>query len=178
MQTIQNNNGRIFRALVAASLLVLTACVQNADDALIEQLSLANFNHPERMVYASGQPTPDQIAALADAGVRHVVSLRTEGEIDWDEGAVVRQNGMQFYSIPVSGRTGVTSANAESLEQLLAQLDGEPVLLHCGSSNRVGALRAVTARDNGASIDDAIAEGRRWGLTGMEQRVRDVLSSN
>jgi protein tyrosine phosphatase (PTP) superfamily phosphohydrolase (DUF442 family) len=160
--------------------LVLASCAQNArvDLAAIEAAEIANFSAPESRVFASGQPTQEQVGVLADAGIRHVISLRTDGELDWDEKQIVESNGMVFHSISVSGRDGVTSENAQSLENLFASLDGQPVLLHCGTSNRVGALKAVTARDGGASIEDALAEGRRWGLTGMEQRVRDTLTGN
>lgn len=167
----------IFSGLCVALLLVSCASNVQVDLAAISDAEIMNFSTPESLVYAAGQPTQEQVAVLADAGIKHVISLRTPGELDWDEAAVVTAQGMQFHSLAVSGRDGVTSENAQTLEQLLASLDGQPVLLHCGSSNRVGALKAVTARDDGASIEEALAEGRRWGLTGMEQRVRDVLSA-
>lgn len=157
--------------------LVLAACGprHQVDRVALEAAEIVNFSTPEEMVFAAGQPTPEQIQTLADSGIRHVVSLRTEGEIDWDESSLVNAAGMEFHSIPVAGAAGVTSENAQSLDQLLAQLDGQPVLLHCGSSNRVGALRAMTARDGGASLEDALAEGRRWGMTRMEEAVREIL---
>ena len=168
------------RLLFVLITFLLAACAQTyrVDLNAITSAEIANLSAQQNLVFASGQPTQDQVAMLADAGIRHVISLRTEGELDWDESALVESMGMEFYSIPVSGRDGVTSANAQSLEQVLARLEGQPVLVHCGTSNRVGALKAVTARDSGASIDDALAQGRRWGLTGMEPRVREVLSAN
>ena len=168
------------KLLLGFYVLVLGSCAQNyrVDVDAIEAAEIANFSTPESRVFASGQPTQDQLGVLADSGIRHVISLRTDGELDWDEAAAVESRGMVFHSISVSGRDGVTTENAQSLETLLASLDGQPVLLHCGSSNRVGALKAVTARDSGASIEEALAEGRRWGLTGMEQRVRDTLTGN
>ena len=171
-----------FRTPVAVSLfsvfaLALAACGprQLVDREALEAAGIANFSAPEEMVFAAGQPTREQIQALAAAGVRHVVSLRTDGEIDWDESSRVDSAGMEFHSLPVAGAEGVTSENARSLDRLLAQLDGQPVLLHCGSSNRVGALRAKSARDGGASLEDALAEGRRWGMTSMEEAVREIL---
>ncbi len=159
----------------------LVAACANTNQVNIDELAsaeIANFSTQTNIIFSSGQPTQDQVAILADAGIRHVISLRTEGELDWDESSLVESLGMEFHSIPVSGRDGVTSANAQSLELLLANLDGQPVLLHCGTSNRVGALKAVTAHDGGASIEEALVVGRRWGLTGMEQSVRDTLTGN
>jgi len=145
------------------------------DREALESAGILNFSAPEELVFAAGQPSEEQIQTLADAGIRHVISLRADGEIDWDESSLVGAAGMAFHSIPVAGADGVTSDNAQTLDRLLAQLDGQPVLLHCGSSNRVGALRAKSARDGGASLEDALAEGRRWGMTSMEETVREIL---
>ncbi len=170
----------IHRFLLGLLPILIVACAQSYQvnvDA-ITSAEIANLSVQENLVFASGQPTQEQIGVLASSGIRHVISLRTPGEIDWNESEVVQSEGMEFYSIPTSGRDGVTPENAETLEQLLARLDGQPVLVHCGTSNRVGALKAVTARETeGASIEDALAQGRRWGLTGMEERVKDILTN-
>lgn len=172
-------NLRLPISLALALFLAACASGPSVDLAAITEAEIANFSTPESFVYASGQPTQEQLAVLADSGIRHVISLRTPGEIDWDEAAVVASEGMIFHSIPVSGRDGVTPENALALETLLASLDGMPALVHCGSSNRVGALKAVSLLEtNGASVEEALNEGRRWGLTGMEDRVRAILSGN
>ncbi|MBL4819654.1 MAG: hypothetical protein JKY98_01510 [Gammaproteobacteria bacterium] len=169
-----------FRFTLVVLTLLLAACAQNyrVNVDAINSADIAFLSSQENLIFASGQPTQEQVGVLADAGIRHVISLRTDGELDWDESELVESLGMEFHSLPVSGRTGVTSSNAQTLEQILARLDGQPVLVHCGTSNRVGALKAVTARDGGASIEQALEQGRRWGLTGMAQRVRDQLSGN
>ncbi len=170
----------IHKSIVAFLALLIVSCAQNyrVNVEAITGAEISNLSVQENLVFASGQPTQEQIGILANSGIRHVISLRTPGEIDWNESEVVQSQGMEFYSIPTSGRDGVTPENAETLEQLLARLDGQPVLVHCGTSNRVGALKAVTARETeGASIEDALAQGRRWGLTGMEQTVRNLLSN-
>lgn len=170
----------IHKSLIASLALLVVSCATNyrVDVGSITSAEIANLSVQENLVFASGQPTQEQIGILASSGIKHVISLRTPGEIDWSESEVVQAEGMEFYSIPTSGRDGVTPENAETLEQLLARLDGQPVLVHCGTSNRVGALKAVTARETeGASIEEALAQGRRWGLTGMEQRVKDILTN-
>jgi len=176
----------MFRTIISVRLIpivlavLLSACAnaQQVDTSELSSAEISNFSILSNNTYVSGQPTQDQVAKLADAGVRHVISLRTEGELDWDESELVESVGMEFHSLPVSPRDGVNSANASSLETLLASLDGQPVLVHCGSGNRVGALKAVTAHDEGASVEDALAEGRRWGLTRFEPKVRELLTSD
>jgi protein tyrosine phosphatase (PTP) superfamily phosphohydrolase (DUF442 family) len=162
-------------------LLILAACanLQPLNIAAIQSADLNNLNVPESNALASGQPTQEQIKVLAEAGVKHVISLRRPEEIDWDEQAVVEANGMQFYSIPVAGLAGITKANATKLEDLLNSLGNEAVLVHCGSSNRVGALKTLASLDgdDSASIEAAFTEGRRWGLTRLEEPLREKLQS-
>ena len=173
-----NPSARLGLALVT---LILAGCASmpTVDLAAMSEAELRNYSAQEGLVFASGQPSPEQLAVVADAGIQHVISLRTPGEIDWDEAQVVESQGMMFHSLPVSGRTGITPENSSSLEALLASLDGQPVLVHCGSSNRVGALKALNSRiADKASVEDALAEGRRWGLTSLEERVETILVNN
>ncbi len=170
------------RKIIALSLLLLLAACsspQSLNIAAIQNSNLSNLNIPESNVLASGQPTQEQIKVLAEAGVQHIVSLRRPSEIDWDERSIVEANGMQFHSIPVAGITGVTKENATKLEDLLNSLGSDAVLVHCGSSNRVGALKTLASLDSNdtASIEAAFAEGRRWGLTRMEGALREKLES-
>ena len=147
------------------------------DTSAIEQAQIINLLAPEKNVFSSGQPTQEQFQILAKTGIKHVINLRMPGEIDWDEAGLVKSLGMQYYSIPVSGATGITLENAQRLEQLLDSLRVEPVLVHCHSGNRVGALISVyEAKVRGQDIETAIAEGRRWGLTKAEPTVRKMLS--
>lgn len=143
-----------------------------------DALPLPNFHQPREHVITSGQPSADQLTQLQKAGIKHVINLRPDTEMQWDEEEAVTALGMQYHHIPVTGAAGVTAENAAALQSLLDSLADETVLVHCASGNRVGALAAINAGEHSASIDQAIAEGKRWGLTGLEALVRDKLSSN
>ena len=147
------------------------------DVAAIQNAEIRNLNHPEAAVFSAGQPTQEQLRTLGNAGIKHVVSLRTAGEIDWNEQEYVESlDGVTYHNIPIDGAGEINALNAASLQSLLKSFGDEPVLLHCGSSNRVGALVAVSeAQENGADADAAVEEGKRWGLTGLEPTVRSVL---
>ena len=137
------------------------------------QFGLLNEARPIDGVITAGQPTEEHWSSLAGAGVTTVVSLRTEGEPGTEgEAAAVEAAGMSFTQIPVAGADGLTEANARALDEALANASGE-TLVHCGSSNRVGALFALRAfYVEGRSIDDAIELGRTAGLTRLESEVR------
>ena len=118
-------------------------------------------------VYFGGRPTA---AALRDAprrGITTVVNLRTASEMagatGFDEGALVRELGMEYVSIPISGDT-LSYLHADELKGVLDGTAG-PVLIHCASSNRVGALWALYLhRHRGFDLGEAIDRGKQAGL--------------
>ena len=146
------------------------------DTTAIANAEILNLSTPAQNVLASGQPTQEQLQLLASSGVKHIINLRPTSEQEFDEEAFVKSLGMEYHSIPVAGADGVTSDNAKKLEDLMTSLDGQPLLVHCASSNRVGALRALTASAHGEALESAIATGKTWGLTGLEPAVRTKLS--
>ncbi|MER2176978.1 MAG: hypothetical protein ABS955_04680, partial [Stenotrophomonas maltophilia] len=67
--------------------------------------------------------------------------------------------------------------NAKALRTVLAQSQG-PVLLHCASGNRAGALLALLQAREGASVDDALTFGRAAGMTSLEAPTRVLLEQD
>lgn len=123
-------------------------------------------------LYVGGQPDPAQLQALATQGVTTVIDLRgADEDRGYPEAERVRALGLRYVALPVNGAAGVSEANAQALQQALASSEG-PVLLHCASGNRVGALLALMAHERGASEEAAIAEGRAAGLGSLEPTVR------
>lgn len=139
-------------------------------------IELSNARYPQANVITGGQPSPEQIRAMQAAGIKHVINLRTPGEMDWDEKALVTSLGMQYHSIPVAGASGINADNAKALHDLMQSIGDEPLALHCASGNRVGALVALDAAAKGDSVDAAIAEGKKWGMTRLEDLVREKLN--
>jgi protein tyrosine phosphatase (PTP) superfamily phosphohydrolase (DUF442 family) len=144
--------------------------------ANLATLDIANLNHPVENIFTSGQPAQEAFKGIADSGINVVVNLRPHSELDWNEQAVVESLGMTYINLPVAGAEGITNENAIALSTLLAKLEGKKVLVHCSSSNRVGALNALSAHQkNGGNIDASVDEGKKWGLTRLESLVREKL---
>ncbi len=134
----------------------------------------AAFAGPDTV--ASGQPDQQVLQNASAAGVVAVIDLRTDGEDrGLDEPSAVAALGMEYVSLPI-GRSDITFESAAALDELLAGIDG-PILLHCGSSNRVGALVALSESMHGASDEDALAAGKAAGLTRLEPAVKEVLEA-
>lgn len=130
---------------------------------------------PTQGLLVSGQPDAGVLDALKVAGFGTVIDMRTEGEDrGMDEVAETRARGMTYVSLPIARTEGVSFDNAQRLDDILAGIEG-PVLLHCGSGERVAALLALRASLNGASDEDALAVAESAGLTRMEPVVRKRL---
>jgi uncharacterized protein (TIGR01244 family) len=125
---------------------------------------------------AAGQPNEAALAVFAKEGYTTVIDLRTKGEDrGMDEAAVIAGLGMEYVVLPI-GSDGITFENAKTLDEFIEAADG-PVLLHCGSSNRVGALLALSKSLAGADDDAALRYGKDGGLTRLEDRVKEVLNT-
>jgi uncharacterized protein (TIGR01244 family) len=133
-----------------------------------------NTVRPVDGVTTAGQPDEAGFKVFADNGYAAVIDLRTAGENrGLEEPEVVESLGMDYINLPI-GRDGITFANAKALQSLIQAYD-EPVLVHCGSANRVGALFALSEYLESEDAEAALEAGRAAGLTGMEPVVRKVL---
>jgi uncharacterized protein (TIGR01244 family) len=161
---------RWLTGVVLFNLFVFTA-------AIAQQGDVPNRGEPLENLTTGGQPDAASLEALAASGFTTVIDLRGPTEDrGFDEQAAVEELGMSYVSLPVDGANGVTFENAAVLNRFLSEAEG-PVLLHCGSGNRAGALLTLSEKLNGADDETAIAVGRAGGLRGLEPTVRERLRS-
>ncbi|WP_438397041.1 fused DSP-PTPase phosphatase/NAD kinase-like protein [Caballeronia sp. DA-9] len=139
---------------------------------------IPNFKQPTVDVATGGQPSLDQLARVSDYGFRSILNLRPVTENSgFDEHVEVARLGMRYHHLPVATADDLTQSAAAELGQILSDKSNLPILVHCGSGNRVGALFALRAAwIHGASTDDAIKLGQQYGLTKMEEDVRQILA--
>lgn len=166
-------------------LLLVSAAVvaQHDETAVVDSLHVqavdikaAGHVRPVDGLTSAGQPDEQALKVFADSGYAAVIDLRGAAESRGiDEATVVEGLGMSYVSFPISGADAINFDNAAKLKALIAAQDG-PVLVHCGSGNRVGALLALSKALDGADDEQAVAAGREGGLTGLEPVVRDRLA--
>lgn len=121
-----------------------------------------------RHLYFADQPDAEGFELARQAGVTAVIDLRAPGERDWDERSVVEALGLAYESVPVAGPDFEVAA-FERIEALVAARPGEPILIHCSTSNRVGGWLAThLVTRHGLSEPSALAVGRRAGITRQE----------
>jgi uncharacterized protein (TIGR01244 family) len=130
-------------------------------------------------VLIGSQPTEEALATLAAEGYTTVVTTRADDEIDWDEQAVVESLGMRFVRIAMpSPVTDITDAQVMRLDSVLGSADG-PVVLHCGSGNRVSGLWATwLAAERGFEPDEALRLAELAGMGSVRPAVERRLRPN
>ncbi|NIL93530.1 MAG: hypothetical protein GTO71_03585 [Woeseiaceae bacterium] len=130
-------------------------------------------------ITSAGQPNEAALKVFADSGYAVVIDMRGADEdrgMEDFQGAV-EATGMEYVAFPVVGKEAINFDTARQLDELLRGVDG-PVLLHCGSGNRVGAVLALRESLAGADDESAIQFGKDAGLTRLEPVVREVLKDH
>ncbi len=163
---------------LAATLLSLavTGLAAAAPPAEVDPSLIPNYHAMSPAVATGGQPTEEGLRRLKALGFRTVVNLRTEAEGSKEEGALVKEAGLRYVSVPVTPET-FSAADVDAVAKVLDDPAAAPVLLHCTTANRVGGLWTVLQVRKGKSFEDSQKEGRTIGLhtDAMIAAVRRML---
>ncbi len=117
-------------------------------------------------IFLASQPKPDDFRQAQKGGIKTVINLRLPGEVtDFDEPALIAELGMTYYNVPFNGPDMLTDEVIDNTRALLNNDQIKPLLLHCSSANRVGAIwLAYRAIDHGLPYNQALAEAKTVGL--------------
>ncbi len=165
---------------ILINLLILfstTSVISYAHD-ISSEISAKNAKQYTEHFIVAGQPTEADLTILAHKGIKTVINLRGKGEFSqFAEKDKVEALGMNYISIPIDGASGV---NKENLLLFSAAIENRSnTFVHCASGNRVGAMFALDAYYNDhANIEEAVVIGKKSGLTGLENRVRKIMSDH
>ena len=160
----------LFLCLLAATFSTLSAqekksADNNAPASEVQTSKLGGTRnvHLCGQLFMSGQPEKDDLEVIAKKGVKRIISLRQDGEVDWDEAAAAKDAGMQFIPVPFRSPDSLNDEVFDKVRSLLAK--DEPTLLHCGSANRVGAVwLTYRVLDQGIPLKEALQEAKKVGL--------------
>jgi uncharacterized protein (TIGR01244 family) len=144
----------------------------------IDELKEGRGDLSAKKTVSAGQPDSAVLSTFAEAGYIAVIDLRTDKEDrGLDEPSTVMGLGMSYVSMPIDSKVDINFEKAAELAQIVKGFDG-PVLVHCASGNRVGALFALNKKAQGASNEEAIAAGKTAGMTRLEPEVLKILQGN
>ena len=124
-----------------------------------------NYTRVDATVACAGATPPEAMAVLRERGFNAVINFRTAGEngatVDAGQ-AAAEAAGLNYVHIPFRQPTPEV---VESFLAAVAEPANQPVYIHCGSANRVGAMWLIKrVQQDGYSIDDAVAEAEAIGL--------------
>lgn len=133
-------------------------------------------------VYLAGQFSQNDIKLLKDKGIKTVITLRRDKEVDWNEKQKLADAGIKLIKVPFSGPDSLDDKVFDQVRKAFkdaAKQDKDaPLMLHCGSANRVGAVWAAhRALDQKVELEDAIEEAKKVGLRTAEYipKVKDYV---
>lgn len=138
--------------------------------------------HSCQGVLLASQPAAPDFAVLADQGYRSVLNLRSEPEmtqLDFDERELLEEQGLNYYHVGFAGADELTDDIFDRTRQILNDSENHPILVHCASANRVGAVwLAHRVIDHGLDYDAALEEAKTIGLRSdaLEELARDYIA--
>ncbi len=138
--------------------------------------ALNPYFRPDQQTIVCGALDEAKVTALADAGVELIINLQPDDELAFDEAAAVKQAGMAYEHLPISGAKDLKQLNILAFDNILRQHHGKKIAMHCGSGNRAGAAIALRAGWlRGRKMDTAMERGYSHGLTSLEEEVHNRL---
>lgn len=163
---------RIFGLLIILATLLLSSesifgAEPGGENLRLKEIQLGEMRplHVFGDIYLAGQPAQEDLQSLQSRGVKTIISVRREKELDWDEAAAVRAVGMKFVHVPFGGPDQLQPEVFERVLKALRDKRRRPTVLHCATSNRVGALwYAYRVLDGGLSDEAATKESQKVGL--------------
>ncbi|MBI1379739.1 MAG: hypothetical protein GC161_01480 [Planctomycetaceae bacterium] len=131
-------------------------------------------------LYLASQPQASDLNQAQADGVRCVLDFRPEGEDrGYDEGALLAELGVPRTIVGFASAEELTDDVFDRARVALAEMP-RPLLVHCGSANRVGAVWIVyRTLDLGVDLEQAVTEAKTIGLRApaLEQRAREYVAS-
>jgi len=116
-------------------------------------------------IYLAGQPSAEDLRVFNGQGIKTVISLRHKKELPWDEASTVELSGMKFVHVPFAGPQQLKPEVFDKVLKILRDEKQGPMVLHCGSANRVGAIwYAYRVLDGKLPPDEAMKEAQKVGL--------------
>lgn len=139
-------------AILVTLALATGASAQNT----VGQISIDNFARVNDSYYRGAQPEGDDFAALATLGVKTVINLIGDDDLDPSEQASVERHGMRYIHIPMSTRKNPTQQQLDTFFSIVNDPASGPVYVHCvGGRHRTGVMTAVyrMTRDGISGVD-------------------------
>lgn len=136
---------------------------------------IVNYSRAAPYVGIAGRLNGNGVAEAKELGFKLLIDLRRPEEDGVsEEVAAAQELGIAYVNVPLAKDQSAWDQVTE-VERLLENQDNYPILLHCGSANRAGAVWALYRHRQGVPALIAIEEGLAVGLKSREAQVRELL---
>ncbi|MGH8670652.1 MAG: fused DSP-PTPase phosphatase/NAD kinase-like protein [Burkholderiales bacterium] len=136
--------------------------------------SIVNYRRVTPVIATSGVLREGAIARLKAHRFSTIVDLRTPPEGTRAEQVAAQAAGLRYFNIPISDGAP-TLEQLREFARLVEDSANHPLLVHCASANRVGAMWSLYRAFRGVPRETALVEGRAIGMTdGRERQLRQA----
>jgi uncharacterized protein (TIGR01244 family) len=156
-----------YRMLSVIALVGLVATTVAAQVKKADMPGVRNYSRVDATVGCGGAVDPTAMSALRKEGYVSVINLRLANEqgADVDAGrAAAKAAGLKYIHLPFNAAAPDPKVVSDFLGAV-ADKGNQPVFIHCGSANRVGAMWMIKrVLQDGWAIDRAQTEAEAIGL--------------
>jgi uncharacterized protein (TIGR01244 family) len=166
--------------IAAAALMIATPAFADEPIKFPEKLPRTDFQAvivDAGPLYIAGQPTEAALRELVASGVKTIINLRTQPEMDnrravpFDEAALLKELGVTYVHIPLGGPD--TPYTPEAVAAFASAFEaGEKngkVLLHCTIAWRASHMwAAYLVKHKGYTLEEAIRQTSAINLNGYQ----------
>lgn len=158
-----------------AQIFVRTADAPDAPFGDAVSSAINNYTRAAPYLGTAGLLGEGGVAEAAQLGFKTIIDLRSPAEPNQPaEAGLAADAGLGYINIPIA-KGAPTEEQIALFTDLMEDRKTFPILLHCASANRAGALWALYRASNGVPADTAIEEGRAIGMKSREGQVRELL---
>jgi uncharacterized protein (TIGR01244 family) len=156
------------RVLSIVAIPLLVGAATSAQVKKSDIPGVRSYSRVDATVGCGGAVDPSAMTALKQEGFVSVINLRTAdeqgAEIDASR-AAAQKAGLKYIHLPFNGASPDPKIVSDFLAAV-ADKSNQPVFVHCGTANRVGAVWMIKrVLQDGWAIDRAQAEAEAIGLT-------------
>jgi uncharacterized protein (TIGR01244 family) len=156
------------RLLLASLTVAVAVTAAEAQVTKSEIAGVRNFSRVDATVGCAGATDPSAMAALKKEGFVSVINLRLANEAGAEVDAsrsAAQAAGLKYIHLPFNAASPDEKV-VESFLAAVADTSNQPVFIHCGSANRVGAVWMIKrALQDGWTVERARAEAETIGLS-------------
>jgi protein tyrosine phosphatase (PTP) superfamily phosphohydrolase (DUF442 family) len=132
-------------------------------------------------IFISAAPTKEMFQEMSKLGVKAAVDLREPEELKGFEKSAAKENGIEYFSSPISRSGDIQESQIAEVEKIVAKRKMQKIWVYCASANRAASWMAIhLAKNHKMTPEEAIAEAKTLGLAKEEMatKVRAYLQSN